>query len=159
MRPGGVVLAALVLGLAGATWIACKSSSSGSASGDDGGDDGGSDATQQPEGPTCNPCLQVCACTPGDTYFSPGNCMTVTCGPSGTWGGGGCVGLGCVDATDDGEAGETDATTEVGAEASAEASADAEPESGGEASVDAADAARDASTDVVTDVATDTSAD
>jgi len=151
LRPVGVVLAALGLVVAGLTWLACKSSSSGSAGGDDGGDDG-SDSAQQPEGPECNPCLQVCACTAGDMYFSPGNCMTVTCGPSGTWGGGGCVGLGCVDATDDGEAGETDATTEVSAEGSAEAG----PESGGEASVDAA---RDASMDVVTDVATDASTD
>ena len=141
-----------MLVLAGVTWIACKSSSSGSASGDDGGDDGGSDVAQQPEGPACDPCLQVCACTPGDMYFSPGNCMTVTCGPSGMWGGGGCVGLGCVDAADDGEAGEMDATNEVSTEASAEGAA----EGGAEASVDApTDVATETSTEAATDAPAD----
>jgi hypothetical protein len=44
----------------------------------------------------CDPCDQQCSCTPGDTYFNPGQCATVTCGASGLWGGS-CLGLGCED--------------------------------------------------------------
>ena len=144
VRPAGVVLGAFLLALVGVAWVACKSSSAGSSSAGDDGGDGASDAFQLPEGPGCNPCLAVCECTPGDMYFSPGNCMTVTCGPSGTWGGGGCIGLGCMDATDDGEAGETDATTEASTDASAEGAADG----GAEAAIDApADVATEGSSD------------
>ena len=135
MQRRRLLLVGFALVWVGAAWAGCKSAaSSASGSGDDAGD-ASDDMTAQPDnGQPCNPCLAVCACTPGDTYFSPGNCMTVFCGPSGTWGG---VGLGCMDAADDGEAGETDGTTGDGG-------GDGSTESGNEGG-------SDASTDVATE--------
>jgi hypothetical protein len=60
---------------------------------------------EQPEGEACNPCFQICPCTPGFTFYDPGTCTTYTC-LDGAWGGISCVGLGCVDAGEAGDGGE-----------------------------------------------------
>ena len=141
--------AAFVLAALGASWTGCKGSSNGSSTaGDDAGDDA-DDATLAPDTFECNPCFQVCSCTPGTSMFSPGSCTTFTCGADGLWGGQGCIGLGCVDASDD-ASDDTDA-------------------SAGDAAMDAAHDARDAATsdasqagdasEASDDVATDGTAD
>jgi hypothetical protein len=81
-------------------WTACHAGTS-PAGGNSGGDaaDAGSPPETESAPPECNPCFQLCACTPGDTFFSPGTCTTYTC-VDGAWGGGGCLGLGCDDGGD-----------------------------------------------------------
>jgi hypothetical protein len=90
-------------------WTACHSSSvplpasTGDAASDT-GDDGGA-IVGQPDGEPCNPCIQVCACTPGFTFYDPGTCTTYTC-LDGAWGGMGCLGLGCHEAGEAGDGGQ-----------------------------------------------------
>jgi hypothetical protein len=143
MRFGRFSSAAFVLAALGAGWTGCKGSSNGaSAAGDDASDDA-DDATLAPDTFDCNPCFQVCSCTPGTTMFSPGSCTTFTCGADGLWGGQGCIGLGCVDAADD--VSEDDEGTNAGPI---------------DAATDAVNDARDAATsDASEDVATDGTAD
>jgi hypothetical protein len=133
--------AAFVLAALGASWTGCKGSSRGtSAAGDDAGDDA-DDATLAPDTFECNPCFQVCSCTPGATLFSPGSCTTFTCGADGLWGGRGCIGLGCVDAAED------DSEDDQGTDASAgDAATDAVNDAHDAATIDASDAS-DASGD------------
>lgn len=60
------------------------------------------DSTVPDDTSSCDPCSQVCPCTPGDTFFNAAACETVVCGPNGEWGGINCaVGDGCPDAGDD----------------------------------------------------------
>jgi hypothetical protein len=95
-----VALTALEIALLGACWTSCSSTSNGAAA--DAGDEGDATldgAVQEDSG--CDPCATVCPCTFGDTFFNTGKCETVTCGPSGRWGGS-CLGLGCMEAGDDG---------------------------------------------------------
>lgn len=45
---------------------------------------------------TCDPCVQRCPCTPGDTFYNPARCGSEVCGANGVWGGVSCtVGPGC----------------------------------------------------------------
>jgi hypothetical protein len=83
---------------------------------------------ESPEGEACNPCIQVCPCTPGFTFYDPGTCTTYTC-VDGSWGGMGCIGLGCDDA------GEADARLDSAAWT------DASPSEAGDSSSDAGDGA------------------
>jgi hypothetical protein len=90
-------------------WTACRSNSvplpasTGDASSDTGDDAEAS--VEQPEGEACNPCIQICPCTPGFTFYDPGTCTTYTC-LDGAWGGMSCLGLGCVEAGEAGDGGE-----------------------------------------------------
>jgi hypothetical protein len=112
-------------------WTACHSASvplpasSGDAAAD-GGDDG--EASIEPDGEACNPCLQVCPCTPGFTFYDPGSCTTYTC-LDGAWGGVSCLGLGCDEAGDAGDGGDGgeggDATLPEDADSSLSDAADA----------------------------------
>jgi hypothetical protein len=86
----------------------------------------------------CSPCFQVCACTPGDTFYSPGKCMTVYCPPEGMWGGPGeCGGLGCAEASPEPEAGPEAGPTDAGRDGPDATSAG---DSGGDSGMDATDA-------------------
>lgn len=79
------------------------------------GDDGTVDVAIEPP---CNPCYQYCACTPGDTVYSPTACMTYSCPGSGVWGKFNCLGHGCVDAAEEDASTEpSDATTADAADA------------------------------------------
>lgn len=137
-----------VIVFASAAWWSCSSSSAGGSGG--GGPDGGeagddaSDVTiEQPE---CNPCFQICACTPGDMVYSPTACMTFTCPPTGVWGEMGCTGPSkCGDASDEQQPPGMDATTEAAPEAASDAPADAPADGVTEAAEpsDASDASAD----------------
>ncbi len=119
--------AATFLGATVLLWTACRSSSYplSPESNPDASDDQSLHEEATPLPPDCNPCLQVCACTPGDTFFATGSCMTYTC-VSGTWGAFDCLGLGCDEAGD--------APFEVGSEASAGDSGDSSLADAGDAS-------------------------
>jgi hypothetical protein len=48
------------------------------------------------EASTCDPCVRVCPCTPGDYFYNPARCGNEYCGSNGVWGGVSCtVGPGC----------------------------------------------------------------
>jgi hypothetical protein len=71
---------------------------------DDAGDDGGDaafDSTAPADADQCNPCVDVCPCTLGDTLYA-GTCIVMTCS-TGTWGGNGCAAA-CADAASPGDA-------------------------------------------------------
>jgi len=94
LLPAGIVAAGLV-------WLACSHKVYTEPGPPDGssGDDAQSDTSLVGEDVVedtfqCNPCLAVCPCTSGDTFYNPGKCETVTC-LTGTWGGESCIGLGC----------------------------------------------------------------
>ncbi len=123
----------------GATWIACRGSSSERPGVDDAGDAGADgDATSgEDTGPAeCSPCYATCACTPSDQWPAPQACATYVCGASGMWGPFECLGHGCPPMVD------------AGADASGDAAADAHGDA-------RADAPEDAPADVAIDVATD----
>jgi hypothetical protein len=129
----------------GATWIACRGSSSEQPGVDDAGDagDAGADgdaASDEDTGGECSPCYQACACTPGDQWPAPQACVTYVCGAGGVWGPFECLGQGCPPAVDGG----------------ADASGDAPPDAPGDAR---ADGLEDAPADVAIDVAADTAND
>jgi hypothetical protein len=96
-------------------WTACHSASVPlpASTGDAASDTGEEPIVEQPEGEACNPCFQVCPCTPGLTFYDPGTCTTYTC-LNGTWGGTGCGGLGCHDASRDGEGGDATLPQDAG---------------------------------------------
>jgi hypothetical protein len=126
----------------GATWIACRGSSSEQPGVDDAGDAGadGDAASDEDTGGGCSPCYQACACTPSDRWPAPQACVTYVCGSSGMWGPFECLGHGCPPAVDG------------GADASGDAPADAPRDA-------RADGPEDAPADVAIDVATDTAND
>jgi hypothetical protein len=94
------------------------------------------------EGPECNPCFQLCACTPGAMVYSAAQCMTYTCPPSGVWGATGCAGPSmCVDASDE-QPSATDAASDARGDAPADGSGEA-----GDAQSDAVSEAAEASGD------------
>jgi hypothetical protein len=137
LLPAAIVAAGLV-------WLACSHKEYSEPGPPDGstGDDG-----QSADSPLvtldvaednfdCNPCLTVCDCTPGDTFFNPGTCETVTCN-SGTWGGESCLGLGCAESGPD----ETGSESDGGLEAS---DGSMHPE---DAAMDGSDGARDSASD------------
>jgi hypothetical protein len=87
-------------------WIACSSRPNnamnvpGDAS-SEGGPDGssGEGSGIDFDSGTCSPCGEICACTPGDSFYSQQACGTYTCPPSGVWGGTTwCKGHGCPEA-------------------------------------------------------------
>ena len=158
-------MGALALAALGAAWTGCHGTSPGDTEipGED-ATDGTDDATLLPDTFECNPCFQICPCTPGATMYSASSCTTFTCGANGLWGGRGCLGLGCVDAGDDSSDDETGrsadgghAATEVGDAGDA---SDGAKEGATDATSDAAKEATDAaSSDGTDDVATDGSSD
>lgn len=95
---------AAVCGLA---WIACSNRPQNSmnvpedASSDDGPDGSSDDGSGiDLDSGTCSPCGEICACTPGDSFYSPAACGTYTCPASGMWGGATwCQGHGCPEAS------------------------------------------------------------
>jgi hypothetical protein len=95
-RPLRAWLAALEIALLGACWTSCSSGSSGAGAANDAGGDGGATSADSTllDDSGCDPCAGVCPCTFGDSFFNTGKCETVTCGPSGMWGGS-CLGVGC----------------------------------------------------------------
>jgi hypothetical protein len=107
-------------------WSACHSNSvplpsSTEDAGSDTGDDGEA-SVEPPEGEACNPCIQVCPCTVGFTFYDPRTCTTYTC-LDGAWGGVSCLGLGCDEAGDAGDGG--DATLQEDADSSVVEAGDA----------------------------------
>jgi hypothetical protein len=134
-------LPALILAF-GATWIACRGSSSEQAGVDDAGDAGADvdAASDEDAGCGCSPCYQACACTPGDQWPAPQACATYVCGAGGMWGPFECLGKGCPPAVDGG----ADASGDAPADAPGDARADG-PE----------DAPADGAIDVATDAAND----
>jgi hypothetical protein len=117
MRSGRTLrtaLTVLALLLVGASWTSCSSSSNGAAPADAGSDADGTamDSTIQ-EDSGCNPCFEVCGCTPGDTFVINGACKTITCGSSEQWGIVDCE-TSCPEAGDEGALdAECDPCTEV----------------------------------------------
>jgi hypothetical protein len=105
----GLALTAFTAWMLLVPWTACHASSSPYAGANSGDDAAEAESAPEPESapPECNPCFQLCPCTPGDTFFSPGTCTTYTC-LDGAWGGGGCLGPGCDDGGD-AESGDDDA--------------------------------------------------
>jgi hypothetical protein len=76
------------------------------------------------DGAECDPCVQVCACLPGQHFFNKAQCMEELCGDGGTWGGISCeTGPGC-DGGSDAASSEAGADAAPGPEASVEAGAD-----------------------------------
>jgi hypothetical protein len=123
------VLLLLVLGLGGPS---CQSVPAVAVVDNDAADtesDAPFDSTASPDAYECNPCVEVCTCTLGDTLYS-GNCIVLTC-VTGTWGGGGCSSA-CDDAALAGEGGDAHAASD--GKTTAEAMADGPVDS----SVDAA---------------------
>ena len=145
LRSGLTVICVGVLAIG---FPSCNKSDDGG-SGDDGGDEGDvlnlDDQTIIPDDSgSCDPCSDVCPCTPGDTFFNTGSCETVTCGSSGFWGGTSCLGLGCDEAGDDdsgssGDDGSTGPTGDAGLDGGGDGTtSDAGvSESGAEAGADA----------------------
>ncbi|HEY1690801.1 MAG TPA: hypothetical protein VGG39_01485 [Polyangiaceae bacterium] len=86
----------------GLTWIACSNRPHNSMAvpvdaSDDGSSDDGSGIDF--DSGTCSPCGQICACEPGDSFYSPAACGTYTCPSDGIWGGvDWCQGDGCPEA-------------------------------------------------------------
>ena len=116
--------------VASVVWWSCSDSSAGGGGATDAGE-GGDDAIDGAviEESDCNPCFQFCACTPGETLYSPTQCTTFTCPPNGVWGAMGCTGPSkCVDASDE---------QPVAADASGEAASDALGDGPTDASSDA----------------------
>lgn len=90
--------------LAGAAWWACSNSSAGGGGGPDAGEAGEDVTVDVQSEPECDPCYDYCACTPGDSVYSPTACMTYVCPGSGVWGKFDCLGHGCMDAAEEEEA-------------------------------------------------------
>jgi hypothetical protein len=76
---------------AGAVWLSCQSLPAAAIIDDAGADgaDDGSDASFTQDASECNPCVEVCRCTIGDTLDSNG-CTVLFCA-TGMWGGQGCT--------------------------------------------------------------------
>ena len=144
LLPAGILATGLV-------WVACSHHEDTGSGPPDGCGDDTCDEGAQLDGPLvvldvaednydCDPCVAVCFCVTGDTFYNPGKCETVTC-TTGTWGGESCIGLGCEESGPD----ETGTGTDGGLEASDGSS---HP---GDAAVDGSDAASDGASDGAVD--------
>jgi hypothetical protein len=129
MRLHRHLLFTVSLGVLAAAWVACSSNHSGGSGTVDAASDSPLDTTTGDDSsPDCNPCYQMCPCSPGSTSsLVTGSCMVYTCGASGMWMFE-CLGLGCPD----------------------DSGLDAEPQGDG-----GSEAASDAASDVATDAASD----
>jgi hypothetical protein len=134
--------------VASLVWWSCSNSSAGGGGATDAGA-GGDDASDGAviEESECNPCFQFCACIPGQTLYSPTQCMTFTCPPNGVWGAMGCTGPSmCVDASDEQPAA-PDAAMDASGDAASDAPGDAPIDASGDAPRDAVSEAAEASGD------------
>jgi hypothetical protein len=134
--------------VASLVWWSCSNSSAGGGGAADAGEagDDASDAAVIEES-DCNPCFQFCACTPGQTLYSPTLCMTYTCPPNGVWGVMGCTGPSmCADASDEGAAA-TDAATDASGDVANDGLGDARIDASGDGPSDAISETAEASSD------------
>jgi len=130
--------------VASLVWWSCSNSSAGGGGAADAGE-AGDDASDSAvvEETECNPCFQLCACTPGQPVYSPKQCMKYTCPPNGVWGSLGCTGPSmCVDASD-----EQPAATDASGDAASDALGDARIDAQGDAPSDAVSESAEASSD------------